>query len=103
MQPDNFIDIENYLQTLEPRLDLDNSQAIPLFINGCAADGASEARQFRDAQLLQQFVTSASTEIHLLDATSAEVEDALVALGCDRFRNPLRNDLKRVFTAFCRG
>ena len=103
MQSDNSIGIETYLQTQETRLDRDNSQAIRLFINGCAAGGASEAQQFRDAQLLKQFLTSASTEIELLDATSAEMADALVALNGSRYHNPFQNDVKRVLTAFYWG
>ena len=103
MQPDNYTDIETYLQTLETRLDRDNSQAIRLFINGCAAGGASEARQFRDAQLLPQFVTSTPTAINLLDATSAEMADALVALNGSCYHNPFQNDVKRVLTAVYRG
>lgn len=103
MQSDNSFGIETYLQTLETRLDRGNSQAIRLFINSCAAGGACEARQFRDAQLLEQFFTSASTESQLLDATSAEVADALVALNGSCYHNRFQNGVKRVLTAVYRG
>lgn len=98
-----YVDINNYLQTLETEIDADNADAIHEFIDYCAAEGLTETRQQRNAQSLKMLIKKfAPDDFQLQDATEEEIRQVVAALHRSDYAASTKETMKSAIKKFYR-
>lgn len=96
-----YIDVENYLQTIEEELDPENAEAIREFVDYCAAQGLTEVRQQRSAQSLRTVINKfAPDDFRLEGASESELKQLIAGLHRSDYADSTKHTIKSVVKKF---
>lgn len=96
-----YIDVENYLQTLENEINADNAQTIREFIDYCAAEGLSEVRQQRNAQSLKMILLKfAPDSFQLAGASEDDLKQVIASLNRSDYADATKHTIKSAVKKF---
>jgi len=96
------VDVSQTIQNLEQsELSPENTEAIRDFINHCAAEGLSEARQVRHAQSLKSLLKKFSSDgFELRGASESELKDVIAGLNRSDYAEATKRTMRGTVKKF---